>query len=276
MGIKVAQINAQRSTAVAADLNLIMKRQNIDILCIQEPYTYKGIVRGYKSPEFRTLQPNNVTNIWTAAVVDEAKIEVFQNVYQESGHILCFQVIIGNIKLYIINIYCQFSLPINGFLNNIENIVYNLKGNKILITMDSNAKSETWFSNETDETGKILEEFLIANKLHVINKPSNYPTYSSSRGESNIDLTIVSENMLNDVKNWQVNICSVSDHNLITFEINLERTTSIIGRIDGYQIKKADWDKFSQLCDDKFNEIIIERIRNESPDSALDLFNGVL
>lgn len=34
MGLKLAQINAQRSSAASAELELIMREQNIDILCV--------------------------------------------------------------------------------------------------------------------------------------------------------------------------------------------------------------------------------------------------
>jgi len=37
MELKIAQINAQRSAAVAADIRAAMVNSNIDILCIQEP-----------------------------------------------------------------------------------------------------------------------------------------------------------------------------------------------------------------------------------------------
>lgn len=53
MGLKLAQINAQRSSAASAELELIMRERNIDILCLQEPYIYNGKVRGFTSSNFK-------------------------------------------------------------------------------------------------------------------------------------------------------------------------------------------------------------------------------
>jgi hypothetical protein len=41
MRLKIGQINAQRSKAVTANLERIIEVTNIDILCVQKPYTYK-------------------------------------------------------------------------------------------------------------------------------------------------------------------------------------------------------------------------------------------
>lgn len=58
MGIKIAQINDQRSTATTAELQKIMIDDNRDVMCIQEPYAYKGQVRGYTAPQLAKVQPN--------------------------------------------------------------------------------------------------------------------------------------------------------------------------------------------------------------------------
>lgn len=92
---------------------------------------------------------------------------------EETKHVMCVHIVMETDDLYIINIYCQFSLPIEPFLEKIEGILDKLKGNSVLITMDSNAKSLTWNSKETNERGRIVEEFLIRNNLHVANTLSH-------------------------------------------------------------------------------------------------------
>jgi len=58
MELKIAQINTQRSVAVAADLRAGLINTNIDIVCIQEPYSLDGRVRGYGS-KTRVFQPKS-------------------------------------------------------------------------------------------------------------------------------------------------------------------------------------------------------------------------
>lgn len=102
MGLKVAQINAQRSKAAAVNLELIFKKYELDILCIQEPYTYKGKVRGYTTPGLRILQPAK-ENPWVAVVFREKSMEIFQNSALETEHLICLQIMTEYDQFYIIN-----------------------------------------------------------------------------------------------------------------------------------------------------------------------------
>jgi len=175
MGLRIAQINAQRSSAAAADLEMIMRKENIDILCLQEPYSYKGKVRGYTSSGYRIVQPDGV-NPWVAVIVLEAKLQIFRLACEKSEHLLCLHIISEADDFYLINVYCQFSMPIEPFLTSVENVLNNINSNKVIVMMDSNARSHLWFSNKADERGKIIEEFLLSKNLYVANKPNNPPT----------------------------------------------------------------------------------------------------
>jgi hypothetical protein len=76
MELKIGQINAQRLAAVAANLELIIKEQALDILCIQEPYTNKGMVKGYGTQDLRIIKPST-PNTWVAAVARKENMEIF-------------------------------------------------------------------------------------------------------------------------------------------------------------------------------------------------------
>jgi len=52
-------------------------------------------------------------------------------------------------------------------------------------------------------------------------------TFQSTRGKSNIDLTITNNQMPTDVKNWDIpEEERASDHNIIKFSINLDKNTT--------------------------------------------------
>lgn len=277
MGLKIGQINAQRSKAVAVNLEIIMKERKLDILCIQEPYTFKGTVRGYTSPGLRMIQPNK-GNVWVAAIIMDQEIEILQITNMETEHLMCFQVLTKEEQFYIVNVYCQFSLPMSPILATLENILNKLEGNKIIITMDANARSEWWFSGETDERGRELEELVITQKLWVQNKPGNIPTYMTDKGESNIDVTLTTENVKGNILEWKVNkSCTTSDHNMITFKTKGKSVVkNIWSNQEGYNIKKADWDLFKTLTGTHFNERIYENIKNSDTNKATRIFNSVL
>jgi len=111
--------------------------------------------------------------------------------------------------------------------------------------MDSNARSNLWFSNEIDARGKAVE-FLIDNRIYVVNAPCELPTYFTSNGQSNIDVTLASEGMYRKCVNWTVSAaCTTSDHNLIMFEISADSAPSRkFIKHEHYNIKRTNWDGF--------------------------------
>lgn len=274
IGQKIAQINAQRSRVVAAELAKIIKDLKIDILCIQELYLYKNDVRGYPSSEMTSFK-TTVDNAWVAVVIKNENIEIFHIAHVDTAHIICFQVISDTEEFYIINVYCQFSLPLDPILKTIEEIISKLSINKVIIAMDANAKSEMWFSGETDDKGKDLEDFIMTNNLYTLNKPKNPPTFSTGYGELNIDVTLVSENMLRYIKDWRVIEHSTSsDHNLIVYDVcilNNERR-KILKDVK-YNIGKANWDCFQRELDFRFTDDFRGVIKQTKPNNSVKILN---
>lgn len=278
MDLKIGHINAQRSRAAAANLELIMGEHGLDVLCIQEPFTYKGKVRGYTSPGFRVIQPS-VDNPWVAAVINSGRVEVFQNANLESGHVICFQAITEIGQINIINMYCQYSLDIEPFITRLEELLGGLKGQNVVITMDANAKSDWWFSGMTDERGEKLEEMILEQGLRVVNKPNNPPTFSSQSGESNIDITLASEKVARCITDWRVDtICTTSDHNLVVLEISLGSSVGMKTwtTLEGYNIRRANWGIFKTMTNNDFNEQTLDAIGSYEVDEAVREFNKIL
>jgi hypothetical protein len=71
----------------------------------------------------------------------------------------------------------------------------------------------------------VLEEFSASNQLHIINEVSTKTTFQSSRGSSNINLTIVNNQTLAAIKGREISEEeSCLDHNII--KLNLNFTTN--------------------------------------------------
>jgi Holliday junction resolvasome RuvABC ATP-dependent DNA helicase subunit len=82
--------------------------------------------------------------------------------------------------------------------------------------MDSNSRFRTWHDKLTNGRCKELEEFLIAKQLFIINEKSEMKTFQSSRGSSNIDLTISNSMLLKKVQEWKTSEEeNCSDHKII-------------------------------------------------------------
>jgi hypothetical protein len=135
-------------------------------------------------------------------------------------------------------------------IKTIEKIVDFTKGAKLIVAMDSNSRSTTCYEVTTNSTGNLLKEFVASNQLHIINEDSTRTTFQSSRGKSNIDITITNNQMLADIKNWQISEEeSVSDHNIIKFNIKLDRDETKINNSPGlrYIIKEQQKTEFYEI-----------------------------
>jgi hypothetical protein len=90
--------------------------------------------------------------------------------------------------------------------------------------MDSNARSTTCYDDITNRRGRILEEFIISNRLNIANEDSAITTFESTIGASNIVLTVAYNIMIKLLHTWQCNGQeSLSDHRFITFDIETHK-----------------------------------------------------
>ena len=130
------------------------------------------------------------------------------------------EVVSDKAKTIVPGMYFDINRQIEDDLNKVEAIIFYAKGAGVLLAIDSNSSSKTWRDSQTNARGRILEEFLISKQLHILNEESTLSTFLNSRGSSSIDFTVVSNQLLSAVENWEV--CdqeSCSDHSIIKFSI---------------------------------------------------------
>ena len=65
----------------------------------------------------------------------------------------------GNLRFIATSIYLDIKNEISSDLHKIENIQRLAKCRGLLVDMDSNARSATWYDSITNRNGRILEEF---------------------------------------------------------------------------------------------------------------------
>jgi hypothetical protein len=71
-----------------------------------------------------------------------------------------------------------------------EQILSYLKGQGLLITADSNARSKTLYDTITNQRGKVLEDFLTTSNQYIVNDRSE-PTFETTRCSSYVELTLL-------------------------------------------------------------------------------------
>ena len=130
------------------------------------------------------------------------------------------EVVSDKAKTIVASMYFDINRQIQDDLNKVEAIIHHAKEAGVLLAIDSNSRSKTWHDSQTNARGRILEEFLISKQLHILKEESSLTNFLISRGSSNIDLTVASNQLLRGVENWEV--CdqeSCSDHSIIKFSI---------------------------------------------------------
>lgn len=74
-----------------------------------------------------------------------------------------------------------------------------------------------------------MEEFLVSNRLYVINEANSLPTFETTNGQSNINITLIREGMIGFCTDWTVSSkCTTSDHNLIIFNVLTKPTVNVL------------------------------------------------
>ena len=94
--------------------------------------------------------------------------------------IVVIEVTHGNKNFIAASIYLDIRKDITEDFNKIKNILQLAKGKGLLVATDSNARSKTWHDVITNKRGRLLEEFVIESRLHIINEKSRLTTFESN------------------------------------------------------------------------------------------------
>jgi len=137
--------------------------------------------------------------------------------------------------------YFDITKEIERELDKIEEILEFTKGNGLIIAVDSNSRSVAWHDSQTNQRGKIMEEYIISINLNIMNEESELTTFQNRRGSSNIDLTIVNNQLLTALKNWEISEEeSYSDHNIIKFGLGQDIYHDTVYDYNGHRYVVTD------------------------------------
>ena len=148
----------------------------------------------------------------------------------------------------ICNVYLPPDSDIDQILPQLNGVIAQFQ-NPFILLGDFNAHSPSWWrGQQLNRRGQKVEDFISANNLVLLNK--NQPTYFSTTHniETAIDLSLCSP-LLGTWFDWTIDgDIYDSDHYpiLLQFTFQHDGVPSFIPR---WKIDKANWNKFSQLCE---------------------------
>ncbi|CAK1553927.1 unnamed protein product, partial [Leptosia nina] len=144
-----------------------------------------------------------------------------------TSHCSVAQVELRTGLVYLVSAYFQYSDDIQPHIRHLERVLEALKGEPVIIAVDTNTHSSLWHSREeqlrgrgrtAEERREALEAFILAKGLTVNNLEGEPETFCSPNGASNIDATLSTRSV--KIGDWRVHEdVSTSDHRLITFAV---------------------------------------------------------
>ena len=263
------QINLQHSKTATDNFNQLTMETAIDIAFIQEPYIYQNQVTGI-SRKNRIFACGNGRKR-AAIVVANKQVDALLISQLSEEDIVVVEIIQGNLKFIAASIYLDIRNEITRDLSKIENILQFARGRGLLVAVDSNARSKTWHDVLTNKRGRILEEFVISNRIHIANEDSELTTFESNKGTSNVDLTIADDKMMTLLNKWQCNDQeSFSDHRIITFHIEKSKGITNVYNFHGTKYISSE-EGFK-----KFDDNYIKEIKNNFKISEMENLDNTL
>ena len=243
MGSRFIQVNLHKSL-LAKDCLIqdIWSKAKPTIALLQEPYTGNtGKPLGIPS-SFECYYGGS--NARSAIIAHKCNL-LFCPPYSGGDVTTCQITLEGGEEVYLVSVYCDsqiLEVPCEVIKLLREN-----RGANFLICLDTNAHSPMWGGDETNIRGEMMEEFIIANNLVVVNKGKG-ATYIKGPVRTIIDVTLASRKVWQKVDNWRVaGALHFSDHKRLYFNLKTES-----GPVEKRWVtRSADWNRFQELMAEK-------------------------
>lgn len=222
MGLRFQQINLHHCKEASSVLRCSLDSGQTGVSLIQEPYFYKGAVRGLgNSGRVHCVLSSNRTVracIFTHKSVNAMLLRQFS-----SCDFVTVQVRYHVDGRDCIVICCSAYLPYDGVVtpNELTRVTTYCSNRNLnlIVGCDANSHHLVWGSTDINTRGEKLMEFIVSSDLCLLNK-GNRPTFINRIREEVIDITLCSPGLEPDVSDWHVSQeHSFSDHQTICFSL---------------------------------------------------------
>jgi hypothetical protein len=216
--IRCMQINLQHSRTATYNLMKLIQQDLTDIVFVQEPYTIQNKLAGITRTRRTYITKEDRSR--ATIIIANADIDVIIIKQLCDRDTIVAEVSYKSMRILVTSMYFDITENIKSKIAKIEEILKIGTGKDLIIAVDSNSRSQAWHDKQTNARGRILEEYLSSRDLNIMNEESELTTFQSTRGRSNIDITITNNPLLKKLTDWQISTeDSLSDHNIIQFNI---------------------------------------------------------
>ena len=243
-------------------LDHYVHKKGFDVVKVQETNTCDE--QRLKLTNMTQITDNNKAQNKGAALYinDKFSISKLDEICQQSNNIdATWGLAFLNSKRYILGtVYMKRNYnnaieELMKMLNKAHSIMNKLKVNGIILTGDLNARHVSWGDNKNDSYGNKLATSLDRTKFSIVTP--NSPTFLSKDGSSVIDLSIVTNNLVDKVVNCitdeDVELFSGAPfrgHVPVIITLNLNGPTSNKQTIEKIDLDSIDWQEWSKDLDE--------------------------
>ncbi|GIX77315.1 hypothetical protein CDAR_276491 [Caerostris darwini] len=206
--LKGGHLNLGNARAAMASLNNAIVQHDFDF-SLNEPYSYDNSI---------TNIPLNYTIVahHTAPKAAIIKSKYNSQIIFTNQDLIIIMAHLRNRDFLLVTIYCSPSKDIDQCLDVLGDFLFKFDHLRTFILGDFNAKSRFWGQRNLDCRARKLLVFCDIHELNIENQPDSLPTFSSSRGDSWIDL-ILTKNLNSEIDLEVLDEITNSDYNLLVF-----------------------------------------------------------
>jgi ribonuclease HI len=202
---------------------------NYDIAFFQEPYNSPNLFKNtnlyqchkgeyYHPPANNARYTHEGYFIITLIKNYLISTQVFKDYYIAETNVKC-----NAGEITVINVYVPPTRSLHMTLVHLQLTLSSKKTKYQLICGDLNARARLWGDYLTSHRGGEVIDFLSSNNLFILNE-GDTPTYQSSTGASNIDISFISKSLTVFNNTWELlDTFDGSDHRSIALSIGIER-----------------------------------------------------
>ena len=241
-----AQWNAEGLRKKKPELQEFLKRNQVDIICIQETHlsdAQRFSVRGYEPFRHDRLHCHK-GGILTLVKNTIPAVEIARSMDGSGTEYIAVKAVLPDQELLIVNVYCSPDRDLQ--LHTLPHQEKNL-----LILGDLNGHSPSWGYEDLNTRGEQIEDWMMDNGLVLINRPDDKPTCLSRAWKtlSTPDLAIATDDIQKVCTREVANQLGGSDHRPVLLQLHQTGSTWTGCKEPSWNYKKANWTKFREQND---------------------------
>jgi ribonuclease HI/exonuclease III len=250
--LSILSLNCARSTTVMHTILEIAKQRSADIVLLQEPWIHRTNST-VSHPSFTAIlpPPHTLGTNRVCAFISKGRTDLTVSHKTElstSRDLQVLEVTTGvTSTTTVYNIYNGKTTATPDIRVLEEPWSLNINSPRTIITGDFNAHHPIWNTSKRPLRASRVIHLIDEQKFELLNT-QNTPTFFNGRSESVIDLTLVSEDLHDKIRNWAVlDETTGSDHMAISIDIHEDHPASPSDTPFRFNSKKTDWKLFDKF-----------------------------